>query len=389
MAISAAEFNIEEVIFCDPETDSFGNINVPIKYERNGKQGPVTFDLPIVRTDSYGVISQVQQGGSTTHSIKIIFPRKKPIFVEDRDKETGEVIGGHYEEPSTIMVPSNPDDPNSPKVEKSNDYEEAQQYLDIINLIYQKAVDHCFANKMKLGFGSNTRQKIMVEAQLKNPVYRRMLPDSEDIEDPNYPPSIYFRFIESGPKGNPPNTVYTRFTGVDQKPINWRALENTMMYLVPTVRIERIFLGAKKNIQCKITSAIVLQTKALEEISKDNMRLQELVNNNPTLLQAFLKSLGNLEKYRKVKREADFESPAKEKLDIKAQQLPENIPRQTSGDEDDEIEQEVFTTKESSPSAHLNKVTEGESLLENFMKQQQTPSAKRITVSKGPLTNKS
>lgn len=377
MAISSADFNLDKVSFGDAETDNFGNMNVAIKYERNGKQGPVTFNLPIVRTDNNGVTTQKSENGGGSHSIKILFPRKKPVFVEDRDPETDEVIGGHYEEPDVIMVPSDPNNPESDKMEAPNDYEEAQTYADIMDQIYQKAVDHCFANKTKLGFG-NAKQKIMVEAQLKNPVYRRQVSEEDDSEDMNYPPSVYFKFIESGPKGNPPNTVYTRFTGVDQKPINWRTLENTMMYLVPTVRIERIFLGAKKNIQCKVTSAIVLETKAREEMSTDMKTAQDLLAQNPALLQAFLKSLGGLEKYREVKREGDvIKKPKEAAADVKAQPMLEgalkqlaitNGEKEEEGTEEDEQNQPPPTA---TPRGKTN-TTETESPLENFMKQQAT-----------------
>ncbi len=396
MAISSADFNLDKVSFGDAETDNFGNMNVAIKYERNGKQGPVTFNLPIVRTDNNGVTTQKSENGGGSHSIKILFPRKKPIFVEDVDEE-GNVIGGHYEEPDTIKVLSNPEDPNSEKVDAPNDYEEAQAYADIMDQIYQKAVDHCFANKTKLGFG-NAKQKIMVEAQLKNPVYRRQVSEEDDSEDMNYPPSVYFKFIESGPKGNPPNTVYTRFTGVDQKPINWRTLENTMMYCVPTVRIERIFLGAKKNIQCKVTSAIVLETKAREEMSTDMKTAQDLLAQNPALLQAFLKSLGGLEKYREVKREGDvIKKPKEATAEVKAQPVLEGALKQlaiTNGEkeeegteEDDQNQPPPITT----PRAKTT-TTETESPLENFMKQQ-TPTAttpgKRVIPRRGVIaTNK-
>lgn len=374
MAISSESFDINKVIFCDPETDGYGNINVQAKYERNGKLGPITFNQPIVRTDSNGVTTQKSENGGGSHSIKVFFPRKKPIFIRDFDPETNEEIGGHYEEPDTIEVLSDPNDPNSEKIEVPNDYPEAQAYVDIYDKIYNKAVEHCFTNKMKLGF-KDSKQRIMVEAQLKNPVYRRSISETDDTEDPNFPPSIYFKFIESGSKGNPPNTVYTTFTGVDQKPIHWTTLENTMMYLAPTTRVERIFLGAKKNIQCKVTKAIVLETKAREDMSNDTKQLQDLIDQNPGLLQAFIKNLGGLEKYREVKRESGFvRKTQKPPTEIKAQPLPNNPPNE----DEDETAKEI-------PKSPPHKTDDTASPLENFMKQGTTP-AKRVIPRRTAIT---
>lgn len=395
MAISFANFEINKVSFSDPETDSYGNIRVPVKYERNGKEGPVTFNLPIVRTDNNGVTTQANENGGGSHSIKILFPRLKPVFVEDHDPETDEVIGGHYEEPETVKgynkKPKDSEDPDSELVDDvegglvdiANVYHEAQAYADIMDEIYSKAVDHCFANNKKLGFGP-AKQRIMVEAQLKNPIYRRQISEEDESEDKSYPPSIYLKFIESGPKGTPANTVYTRFTGVDQKAIHWTTLVNTMMYLVPTMRIECIFLGAKKNIQCKVTSAIVLETKAREEMSNDLKTVQDLIAQNPALLQSFLKSLGGLEKYREVKREGDIVKKPKP-VDVKAQPILESALNKltiTNGNEEDTEEDAEEQAPPPTTTPRVGKKTPptSESPLDNFMKQQTpvTTPSKRV-----------
>lgn len=376
MAIKHTEFDLSKVSFGDPEEDRMKNISVPIKYERNGKPGPITFNLPIVRTGDDGVTSMKnERTGDESHSIKIFFPRKKPILVEDKDEE-GNIIGGHYEEPDTIPNPEVEDEM------MDNAYDEAQAYVDITDQIYQKAVDHCFANKAKLGFG-NAKQRLMVEAQLKAPIYRRTVSEEDDSEDLNYPPSIYLKFIESGANAKQsPNTVYTTFTGVDQKPIHWKSLINTRMYLLPTMRIERIFLGAKKNIQCKVTRAIVLETRAREEMSQDTKIVQELLASNPSLLQAFLKSIGGLEKYREVKRESDFSTKNKEKekfTEIKAQPMP-GAPAVNEDPEEDDARE---VQKPASP-------IETESVLDNFMQKQggaATPTVKKV-IARKPVTAK-
>lgn len=387
MAISYSDFNIDKVIFGDAETDPRGNINVSIKYERNGKTGPVTFNFPICRSDNNGVTSMSQDNGSVSHSVKILFPRKRPIFVEDYDEE-GNEDGGHYEEPDTVKrynkVPEDPNNPDSELVddeegglvEFSNDYEEMNAYATIFDQIYRKGIDHCFANKARLKM-ADAKQRIMVEAQIKNPLYRRM--NEDETEDMSYPPSVYFKFIESGANNvKAPNTVYTKFIGVDQKPINWRTLENTMMYLLPTVRIERIFLGAKKNFQCKLVSAVVTWTKPREEMSNDIKLAQDMLAQNPSLLRAFTNSLTNIQKYREVKREGDVapkkqdqEMSEKDKDPVEApndQQVPSNPP---------------------SPSK-----SEGNtSALDAFMGRQQpitptTPVKKIILAQRGATTNK-
>ena len=378
MSITREEFDINKVVFLDAKTDSYGNVNVDIKYERNGKQGPISFNWPLLRTDGNGVTGQAGTGGSVSHSVKVVFPRNKPVFVEDKDPETQEVIGGHYEEPDFVMVPSDPDDPESEQVEKSNAYEEAQAWVDIVDQIYQKAIDYCLANRQKLKIDLPPKckpenQRVMVESQVKSPIYRKFLENGE--EDPKYPPSIYLKFIESGVNGSPPNTVYTNFMGADQKPINWRTLENTLMYFLPTSRVERIFLGAKKNIQCKVTKAIVLETKPREELSEDNKVLQEILASNPGVAKAFLNSLGNLEKYREVKRESDIVKKPRSP-EIKAQPV-DNLSIDANEGED--------SNGGDSPK---NKESNSGSLLEGFLqKQGSIPPAKRV-IPKRPITNK-
>lgn len=350
MSLTPENYSRANLVFGDVETDGMNNLNVSIKYKRNGKEGPVNLNPPLLRTNNEGVITRVQESGGSSHSVKVLFPRKRPVFVEDKDEE-GNVIGGHYEEPDTVMeypkILSDPNDPNSElvpdesaeKVEVPNDYVEAQAYATIIDDIYEAAVDHCFANKNRLGF-QGAKQRLMVEAQLKKPVYRRAISEDNEDEDMSVPPSIYLKFIESGPKAKQnPNTVYTKFTGVDQKPIHWTTLQNTMMYLLPQMRIERIFLGAKKNIQCKMPSAIVTETKAREEMSQDKKVIDRIIEENPAALQAFLKNLGLLEKYREVKRESD----TSKKTIVKPAEIKAQPPPEANGKEDEEEEEEEET----------------------------------------------
>jgi hypothetical protein len=348
MAITPENFDINKVTMGDPETDRLNNLRVPIRYERNGKPGYLTLDLPLVRTDGHGISEMQQQGGGVSRSVKLMFPRKKPIFIPSEEHEGD----GHYEEPDTITVTRE----DGTKEEVPNDYTEMQSYLDIFEQVYRKVIDHCFANKGKLRM-ADAKQKIMVEAQIKNPVYIRTITneDGEEVDDPTCPPSTYFKLIESGINAKKsPNTIYTSFTGLDQKPIHWEGLKETMFYCFPKVRIESIFLGAKKNIQCKIASAVVLETKAMEDMNQDNEKIKDFLEKNPGAKEAFLRSISGLEKHRgEIKREKDSK-PKDKPVEIIAQKPP--IPEED--EEGTEAEPEPTPAKSGSP-------------LENFMKQQQ------------------
>ena len=316
---------VAKIKFSDPKPDSLGNLNIQIQQERNGKPGPFSINMPLLRTSNEGVITTTNDSsGSDSHSVKLFFSRKTPIFVETIDSETGE-RSGNYEEPETYKVykdkvPLDPEDPKSPLVDDlESPFEEVKntEYLAgwlvclIIEKIYNRVIDHCFENRLKIPSLSTQKNKAVYSALIKNPVYRRSVEGTDD-EDLSYPPSVYFKFIESGAKGKIPNTVYTKFTGVDQKPIHWKSLENTMIYCYSNVIIERIFLGNTKNIQCKLSKALVVETRAREEMSQDNEKVKEILERNPTLAKAFMKSLSGLEAHHgEVKRENAYVKPKK------------------------------------------------------------------------------
>lgn len=316
---------VAKIKFSDTKPDSLGNLNIQIQQERNGKPGPFSINMPLLRTSNEGVMTTTNESsGSDSHSVKLFFPRKIPIFVESIDPETME-RSGSYEEPETYKVYKNkvlldPEDPKSPLVDDlDGPFEEVtnDEYLAswlvclIIEKIYNRVIDHCFENRTKIPTLSSQKNKAVYSALIKNPIYRRSIEGTDD-EDMSYAPSVYFKFIESGAKGKIPNTVYTKFTGVDQKPIHWKSLENTMMYCYSNVIIERIFLGSTKNIQCKLSKALVVQTLAREEMSQDNEKVKGILERNPTLAKAFMKSLTSLEAHHgEIKRENAYVKPKK------------------------------------------------------------------------------
>ena len=364
---------IANVSIGEPDTDKYNNINLPIKYRRNGKEGPLTIKLPLVHTDSYGVMTYQNENGSGSHSIKIVFPRFRPIFVEEKDPETGEITGGHYQEPETVnvykKVPKDPNDPKSPLVDdltslpevRSNRYREAEICCKIFDRVYDKVIDYIIASpiKQKLGFGAIKKREI-IEPQIKRPVYRKFLED--ETEDFKYPPSTFFKFIESGSKGKEPNKIFTTFTGIDEKSIHPMSLENTMIYGYPTVSIERVFLGSKKNFQCKVSRMTVVDTIAREETSEETKQIQDIIAQNPNMVKVFLNNLSNVEKFHgQIKRENDYIKKPKKNDDS-----PSKSPR----------------SEPESPS-------EPPSTLDKFMETQQEPAAapvKKIIPRRGTMT---
>lgn len=278
MAITPDSFDIDKVVFGEISIDGRGNYNIPLYYEKGGKQNNIYLDLPLGKTDSRGIWTQSNDGGGEGHSLRYFFPLQKPEFIKDYDEE-GNETGGHYED-------------------IGEDYEEAQGYADIIEQIYEKTCTFLLKNRTKVGLNDYDSLELIKKLGLKNPIYRKPLEEDPAKKDPSIPPSIFLKFIESGPNAQKnPNHIYTKFFGRDRKEIDWTDLRDNMMYLMPTAKIERVYIAkgqGAKNIQCKVSNAIIFSVKPQDNMAAKLEKIKEHEAANPGSINGFLRDIERL-----------------------------------------------------------------------------------------------
>ncbi len=105
-------------------------------------------------------------------------------------------------------------------------------------------------------------------------------------------PSMYLKLFS---RGREPYVEQTIFTGLDNKPVEWKFLKSVEMEFIPLINVEKIYVGGgKASLQIKLISAVVLSVKAKGSFSKQSSTIQQLVGSDPSLLDRYRSELDDL-----------------------------------------------------------------------------------------------
>ena len=78
------------------------------------------------------------------------------------------------------------------------------------------------------------------------------------------------------------------------KSINWEALEQVDMSIIPLIKFEKIYIGSKASLQCKMVSAIVLSVVKSGSQSRQLSTVERLLSNQPNLADTISSQVASL-----------------------------------------------------------------------------------------------
>jgi hypothetical protein len=132
----------------------------------------------------------------------------------------------------------------------------------------------------------------------KNPIYYPTDKVTREIIQ-GRDPSMFFKLISY--KGGRTLFSYPDITDIDPKTghpnlksLKWEELDQVDMTYIPLVKIEKIYIGVKASLQCKLVSAIVLNVVKMGSQTRQLSTVERLLSNQPNLAEVISSQVASL-----------------------------------------------------------------------------------------------
>lgn len=160
-----------------------------------------------------------------------------------------------------------------------------QKCIEIIGQLHKKCAEFLYSIKGQIGFYDFNPKA--PGGMFKNPIYFPRNKTTGDVI-PGKDPSFWLKLITySGGK--------TLFTDLNQNPVSWNLLKNVNMKFIPLVKFEKIYIGTKASLQCKLQSAIILEVHQAGTQTRQIKTIEKILKNQPNLAKTVEKQLAELQ----------------------------------------------------------------------------------------------